>query len=183
LKDFYHLVLLTRRRHRLLPQPFAWFRNLAKCCGENLTIWSARAGGRPIASILTLQHKRTLIYKYGCSDARFHNTGAMPRLFWQAIREGHSNGLLEFDLGRSEETDSGLIRFKDRLGAQRVPLRYLRRYRTSPSLRITEILHNKLGKKVLPYLPDTLLKFAGEVFYRHAGMILFCLGLTATASS
>ena len=122
LKDFYHLLLLTRRRHHLLPQPFAWFRNLAKCCGENLTIRLARANGQPIASILTLQHKRTLIYKYGCSDARFHKTGAMPSLFWQAIREGHSNGLLEFDLGRSEETDSGLVRFKDRLGAQKVSL-------------------------------------------------------------
>src|SRR5262249_40670090 len=164
------LVLLTRRRHRLLPQPFAWFRNLAKCCGEKLTIWLARAEGQPIASILTLEHKRILIYKYGCSDARFHKTGAMPRLFWEAIREGHSKGLLEFDLGRSEETDAGLIQFKDRLGAQKVSLRYCRRYRTSPSPRIAEILYEQLGKKVFPHLPDTLLKFAGDIFYRHAGM-------------
>ena len=31
LAKFYHLLLLTRRRHQLPPQPVAWFRNLVDC--------------------------------------------------------------------------------------------------------------------------------------------------------
>ncbi len=75
LEQFYELLLLTRRRHRLPPQPLAWFRNLIACFGPRLTIRVARVDGRPIASILTLHHKQTIVYKYGCSDDRFHNLG------------------------------------------------------------------------------------------------------------
>src|SRR5258708_18597503 len=38
LAKFYHLLLLTRRRQGLPPQPMAWFRNLRDCFGESLTI-------------------------------------------------------------------------------------------------------------------------------------------------
>ena len=79
LQQFYELLLLTRRRHGLPPQPFAWFRNLVECFGDRLTIRVARKGDRAIASILTLRHRETLVYKYGCSDARFHPMGCVFR--------------------------------------------------------------------------------------------------------
>src|SRR2546422_2910875 len=44
--------------------------------------------GQSIAGILTLSYKRALVYKYGCSDARFHILGGMPLLFWKTIQEG-----------------------------------------------------------------------------------------------
>jgi len=31
--EFYRLVLITRRRHQLLPQPRRWFKNLVACMG------------------------------------------------------------------------------------------------------------------------------------------------------
>jgi len=34
LSKFYTLLLRTRRRHQLPPQPTAWFRNLADCLGR-----------------------------------------------------------------------------------------------------------------------------------------------------
>ena len=43
-------------------------RNLIACLGDNVKIRVASKDGRPVASILTLRHKRTLVYKYGCSD-------------------------------------------------------------------------------------------------------------------
>src|SRR4029077_708211 len=75
LGKFYGLMLKTRRRHKLPPQPISWFRNLIACLGERLTIRVASKNREPIASILTLSHGGTLVYKYGCSDERYHNLG------------------------------------------------------------------------------------------------------------
>ena len=45
LNDFYRLLMITRRRHRLLPQPRAWFRNMVACMSPNVEIRLARKGG------------------------------------------------------------------------------------------------------------------------------------------
>ena len=65
LDAFWNLLLLTRRRHRIPPQPKAWFRNLIDCFGDALQIRVAYQAKRPVAAILTLRHKDTLVYKYG----------------------------------------------------------------------------------------------------------------------
>jgi len=168
LQDFYQLLLLTRRRHKLPPQPLAWFRNLIHCLKSRATIYVARINGRPIASILTLNHQKTLVYKYGCSDARFHNLGAMPRLFWQAIQQAKSEQLHEFDLGRSDLNNEGLIRFKDHFGATRTTLNYWRLSETREKRPRTELL-SWIARNFLSQLPDTFVRLAGRVFYRHVG--------------
>jgi hypothetical protein len=171
LQQFYELLLLTRRRHRLPPQPLAWFRNLVECLGDRLTIHVARVDNRPVASILTLRHKRTLVYKYGCSDEQFHPLGAMPRLFWQAIEEAKSEQLEEFDLGRSDESNPGLVRFKDHLGAAGSHLNYWQFPGKTAVQRhgLSAALQHPLIQNILPRLPDRLFRLAGEIFYRHAG--------------
>jgi len=168
LQDFYQLLLLTRRRHKLPPQPLVWFRNLLQCLGSRATIHVARINGRPIASILTLHHQQTLVYKYGCSDAQFHNLGAMPRLFWQVIQEAKCEQLHEFDLGRSELDNEGLIRFKDHFGAARTTLSYWRSSEARETRANTDLL-SWIAKNFLSQLPDTFLRLAGRVFYRHVG--------------
>jgi lipid II:glycine glycyltransferase (peptidoglycan interpeptide bridge formation enzyme) len=170
LREFYELLLLTRRRHRLPPQSFAWFSNLVSCFGERLTIHVARLNDRPIASILTLRHKDTVVYKYGCSDHRFHSVGAMPRLFWQAIVDAKSERLQEFDLGRSDETNFGLIRFKDHLGAVKTDVKYWRVSRR-PAERTHQdsILSFRFTQRLMVVLPDRLFRLAGEILYRHVG--------------
>jgi lipid II:glycine glycyltransferase (peptidoglycan interpeptide bridge formation enzyme) len=167
LQEFYGLILLTHRRHRVPPQPLAWFRNVIECCGSRVTIYVARVDNRPIGSIFTLRHKNSPVYKYGGSDKRFHNVGAMPRLFWQAIQQAKSEQLLELDLGRSDQNNEGLTRFKDHLGAPRTSLEYWR----SPgaSAHATEGLAFRMAQHFLTRLPDRLFRLAGELFYRHAG--------------
>ncbi len=165
LREFYQLLLLTRRRHRLPPQPLAWFRNILHCLQSRATIHLARVDGRPIASILTLLHQRTLVYKYGCSDARFHKLGAMPRLFWQVIQEAKSDQLHQLDLGRSDLDNQGLIRFKDHLGATKTTLSY---WRSSEKRTRTDLLA-RIGRNFLSRLPDGVFRLAGEVLYRHVG--------------
>src|SRR5579862_2293966 len=168
LAKFYHLLLITRRRHQLPPQPIAWFRNLADCLGDRLTIRIVSKDGQPVASILTLSFKNSLVYKYGCSDGKYHNLGGMPLLFWKAIQEAKESGVQELDLGRSEVDNQGLVEFKEHLGAARFRLAYLRieRQLSHPTLKDWKV---RFLRKAVTYMPDPFLKLAGSLFYRYIG--------------
>src|SRR5262249_23614503 len=119
--------------------------------------------------ILTLRHKQTLVYKYGCSDKRFHNLGGMPLLFWQAIQQAKFDGLEEFDLGRSDESNVGLIRFKDHLGASKTLIGYFQYPYRHFQKGGNATLQSPIVRKLVTRLPDNLFRLAGELFYRHAG--------------
>jgi CelD/BcsL family acetyltransferase involved in cellulose biosynthesis len=171
LSQFYGLMMLTRRRHGVPPQPLTWFRNLVSCFGSQLTIYVARVDERPVASILTLRHRQTLVYKYGCSDERYHNLGGTPRLFWQAIQDAKAQDLVELDLGRSDKENEGLVRFKDHLGGARTTITY-RQFSDRPAhgpSGLGRALKSPVTQAVLSHLPDSLFRLAGEVLYRHAG--------------
>jgi hypothetical protein len=167
LSKFYQLVVMTRCRHKLPPQPISWFRNLAASMGDNLKIRLASSPqGQPAAGILTLRFKATMTYKYGCSDARFHKLGSMQLLMWNAIREAKEAGLTEFDMGRTDLTNAGLLTFKDRWGATRSTLTY-RRYPV-PALSRSENVSMGIAKSVFGFAPGTILRTAGNFLYRHA---------------
>jgi hypothetical protein len=61
LEKFYHLMVLTRRRQLLPPPPLRWFRNLIACIGDEMKIRLASKDGQPVASILTLTYKSTMV--------------------------------------------------------------------------------------------------------------------------
>jgi hypothetical protein len=173
MQQFYSLVLRTRIRHCLPPQPPEWFANLVACMGEALTIRVALKDGRPIAAILTLSHKNTITYKYGCSDERFNNLGGTPFLFWKTIQEARNEGMLKLDLGRSEITNTGLIAFKDRLGAKRTISTYWRCNSKPARQSRTNFLASAV-KRIGPHIPISLLQVpssllvaTGRLFYRH----------------
>jgi lipid II:glycine glycyltransferase (peptidoglycan interpeptide bridge formation enzyme) len=168
LLQFRHLLLLTRRRHKLPPQPADWFRNLVECLGDQLIIHVLSKDQDPVASIITLRHKNSLVYKYGSSDERFHNLGGMPLLFWKTIQEGKRMGAVEFDLGRSAPEDPGLISFKEHLGGLGSQLRY---YRYPAPLMREETSQPKASwaRRVLAHLPGPILNGAGTLLYRHLG--------------
>jgi hypothetical protein len=169
LRAFYALQLRTRRRHSLPPQPFSWFRNLRETMGDSLTIRLASRASQPVAAILTMSHKTTMTFKYGCSDERFHNLGGIPFLLWKAIEEGKSQDLRELDLGRSELSQAGLIQFKDRLGAARINLPYWR----FPGQKSATGAHcewtTRLAKAIFASVPDPIFAASGNFLYRHIG--------------
>jgi Acetyltransferase (GNAT) domain len=67
LRAFYKLQIMTRRRHRVPPQPIRWFRTLLNCLPDQAKIRVAVKDGMPVASILTLSDGKTMIYKDGAS--------------------------------------------------------------------------------------------------------------------
>ena len=166
LSKFFRLFLLTRRRHNLPPQPVEWFRNLIASLRNQLTIRVAVHGGVPIASILTLSHRNTLVYKYGCSDARYHHLGGMPFLFWKAIQESKEQGLYTLDFGRSDAANEGLNRFKDQFGAARSTLTY-GRICVSHARRVDEGFLMQVAKPIFAHMPNVVLTAAGRLLYRH----------------
>jgi CelD/BcsL family acetyltransferase involved in cellulose biosynthesis len=166
--EFYGLLLMTRRRHKLFPQPRAWFRNLVQCMGDGIQIRLARKDGTPIAAILTLQHRSSVIFKYGCSDARFHNLGGMPFLFWRLVEESVASGTERVDFGRSDLDNVGLIAFKDRLGTTRKLLKYYRYTSKSNGKAAAGWRSRGLGR-LIRVLPDIVLSAAGRAIYKHMG--------------
>ena len=94
-----------------------------------------------------------------------NNLGGTQLLFWKAIQEAKRDGLCIFDLGRSDPENTGLIAFKDRWGALRSTLTYVRLSLSPPSNR--PALLPRLAKSVVPYLPDPLLRIIGAALYRH----------------
>jgi CelD/BcsL family acetyltransferase involved in cellulose biosynthesis len=168
LSRFYELLRLTRRRYGVPPQPLAWFRNLIDCLGGGVTIHVASKDERPIASILTLTFKKTMVYKYGGSDATYHRMGGMPFLFWRAIQAAQAQGIEELDLGRTDVDQPGLITFKDHLGATRTTLTYY----ACPAGRKGTAHNNPISRaarRVVSHLPDAALDFTGRLLYKHLG--------------
>lgn len=166
LDKLYQLALLTRRRHNLPPQPLEWFRNLICCLGENLKIRMLTHSGKPAAAILTLRFRRTMTYKYGFSDPTFFGLGSMQLLLWKAIEDAKQEGLVEFDMGRSDWNDEGLAVFKDRWGAVRSTMSYLRYPEKTAQTEDAE-RNNSLVRRFFAIAPDRILVAAGNVLYRH----------------
>lgn len=167
LHDFYKLLVITRRRQFLPPQPLAWFQGLIASFGDALKIRVAYKDARPVASILTLSHQKTLTYKYGCSDAAFNNLGGTQLLFWNTIQQGRHEGFEELDLGRSDRDNAGLITFKEHWGALRTPLTYWTSPQRTESL--PQWIKSKGFRTMVSAAPSFALQAVGSVLYRHIG--------------
>lgn len=167
LRKFYLLMSATRRRHQLPPQPLSWFRNMVACLGGMIKIRVGSWHGRPAAATVMLRYKRTMTYKYGCSDSKFHKLGAMQLLIWKTIEEAKHARLEEFDMGRSDWNQPGLLAFKDHWGCQRSNLVYLQYPATRPHAAENRAL--RIPRLVLAVTPECILATAGNFLYRHVG--------------
>lgn len=168
LEAFYRMMVKTRRKHQLPPQPIEWFRSLATCMGERLQFKIAFKDNKEIAGIVTLQHGKTLTYKYGASDPDQQNSGGTPLIFWKAISEAKEAGLTRLDLGRSDLDNPGLITFKDRLGAKQYPLSY-NRWLHKPVAEGSKRRQPQVLKRLFAMMPDSILRTTGRLLYRHVG--------------
>jgi hypothetical protein len=167
LQKFYRLLVMTRRRQYLPPQPVAWFRGLIAAFGNDLKIRVASKNGVAVASILTLTHKKSMIYKYGCSNAAFNNLGGTALLFWKAIEEAKDCGLEDLDMGRSDVDNPGLIAFKEHWGAGATSINYWT-YPKRPE-RHSVGWKERLAEQLVSVAPDLALKTVGRLLYRHIG--------------
>jgi len=172
LDAFYCLLVITRKRHHIPPQPKNWFRNLMESFGNDLKIRVAYKGDRAVAGMLTIRHKQTLYYKYGGSDPRFHNLGSMHLLYWKSIQDAKGLGLTSLDFGRVDIDQPGLITFKNRWGAVAAPLRYYRFGRSHRSVHGFEpavSFERRMISRVCSLSPSWVLPLWGTLLYKHIG--------------
>jgi CelD/BcsL family acetyltransferase involved in cellulose biosynthesis len=167
LSQFYQLLIMTRRRQGVPPQPLKWYRNLISCMGSDLKIRVASKGETPVASVLTISDKKKMVYKYGCSDARFNNLGGTLLLFWRTIQEAKAKGLEEFDLGRSDVNNVGLATFKEHWGARRLEVNYWRYPARATSVGPEYAI--KHMPRLISIMPDMPLVMLGRLLYPHIG--------------
>jgi Acetyltransferase (GNAT) domain len=168
LNQFYRLLVISRRRQHLPPQPHAWFRNLIDCLGDQVNIGVASKDRQPIAAVMTLRFRDVLTYKYGCSDHRLHRFGGVQLLLWKAIERAISMGLRELDMGRSDLDSPGLITFKDRWAAARSRLVYWTSSAQSAAKPLP-VWRMNAARKIFSHAPTTCLTFVGNLLYKHIG--------------
>jgi hypothetical protein len=173
LDQFYRLFRLTRRRHKLPPQPKVWFANLMSSFGKALKIRLAYKDDQPVAAIMTIACKDTLSYKYGASDARFHHLGGMHLLLWKTIEDAKSSGSRFLDFGRTNADQPTLMTFKNRWGASQSILTYSRYSISLPGTHFLDTSETSWkadwAKYLLSHLPYSFVSMTGEVLYRHVG--------------
>jgi lipid II:glycine glycyltransferase (peptidoglycan interpeptide bridge formation enzyme) len=170
MRRFYRLNALTRKKHGLIPQPWGFFRNIQRHHMETGSGWLLLAdhNGETIAGDLLLACKDKLVYKFNASDPRHLGLRPNNLLLYSAIEFGVERGFSEFDLGRCEEDNEGLRRFKLLWGSEEVPLNYY--YYPQKGTGASGITSNRIARRLLPvfvrFAPVWALSWAGGLLYR-----------------
>jgi CelD/BcsL family acetyltransferase involved in cellulose biosynthesis len=169
-RAYFALHVMTRSTQGVPPQPFAWFQNLARCLGDMLDIDLLLQGDTPIAGIVTILFRGQLMCKYTASDRARDHTGLGKSLLWQSICRAKEQGATSLDWGRCEPEDVGLAEYKERWGARRSELSYLR-FPAPSAVRMPADRPRSAwaagAKSIIPRLPPSLLAMAGRLAYRH----------------
>jgi lipid II:glycine glycyltransferase (peptidoglycan interpeptide bridge formation enzyme) len=169
LNAFYGLLVRTRRRHGLPPQPLEWFEAILNCLAGRAAIRVAYKGTTAVAAVVTLTHRGTVTYKYGASDETWHSLGGMQLLLWKTIEDASARGFTELDMGRSAIDQPGLVAFKEHWGTTRENLTYVTCPKPSPIR--AGLMRGTVGvaRWVLSHSPRAALVRLGRAFYHHAG--------------
>ncbi|HVZ83087.1 MAG TPA: GNAT family N-acetyltransferase [Terracidiphilus sp.] len=165
---FYRLLIQTRRRHLVPPQPFEWFQNLSACLGNSLKVYIAYYNDQPVAGGVMIYHKKTVVFKYSASDESQSSLGGGVFLAWHAILEAKDAGLVCMDFGRTDLDNPGLIAYKERWGVKSSRLAYLRWSRQQNRHEASE-RSSGLLKRLVAVMPDSVLEATGRILYRHVG--------------
>jgi hypothetical protein len=176
IRDFFHLLALTRRRQLLPPQPYRWFENLAHCMGnDGIDIRVAYKDQRPVAAVLNIKAFGHVCYKYSCSDLHFKSMNATCLLLWHTIQDACRDGAEVLDLGRSGIDNPGLIRFKSNWAGEPTRLTYWR-LQAPASRSPVRSFSNWLGnwkvtgsKRMVSLMPQPVLNHIGSILYKHIG--------------
>ena len=169
LQAFYKLHCLTRRKHGVPPQPFAFFRNIQEHIFQpgNGFIVLATHRDRPIAGGVFVHYGKTGLYKFGASAPSHLHLRGNDLVMWEAIKWYASRGYLRFSMGRTAPANQGLRRFKSGFGAQEYPIDYFRydvrqqRFLTGPEEK------SGWANRVCGRTPIFLLQMLGKILYHQ----------------
>lgn len=172
MRVFFRLHCLTRKRHGVPPQPYAFFSNIRRYLLEQglaSILLASDKGGNAVAAAVFLHFGKHVIYKFGASDIASQHLRANHLLMWEAIERFSGEGMRELHMGRTETDHPGLRRYKLAWGAREEELAY---YRYSPK-NGGFIAGGKPGsgwtQKVFRRVPVPVSRMIGTMAYRHIG--------------
>lgn len=172
MREFYRLTVLTRKKQRLLPQPWRFFENIHRHMIETGAghLLLAEYEGRPVAGDLLLQFRDQMVYKFNASDPAYLHLRPNNMLLWEAIKLSAERGCRTLDLGRCDEDNEGLRRFKLLWGSEEKLLRYYTYKRSGAG---NGSAAGDLTRRVLPLFvkvaPSFALQGMGSAVYHNFG--------------
>ncbi len=171
MKVFYRLMMLTRRRHGLPPQPYRFFKNMFQLFQSQdvLNLMLAKYRDRTVAGIVIITFNDTAYYLYGGSDSQFHFARPNHLLLWNAIQNAHQNGCRLFDFGRTQITHKSLRDFKRRWGTEENEIYSYHLIRKNTHLKPLNrnLKVNRMFRRFIPKLPLCVLRASGWIIYKY----------------
>ena len=132
LVTFYQLYhQLRTQKFSSIPQPYTFFEHIFDAfvaAGQGF-LAEAKKDAEVIASIIVLQHRQTLYYKFGCSSLEALDYRPNNLLFDALVRYAVDQQCAYINLGLSGTGESyqGLVRFKESMGGERHDITYFER--------------------------------------------------------
>ena len=168
---FYELNCITRRMHGIPPQPLHFFKNVFKNIidqGRGIIV-KAKLEEKVIAANVYFHFHKKALYKYGASDYKYQNLRANNLIMWKAIEWYHEKGFTELCLGRTEQSNTGLRRFKLAWGSEEEIIANCRFDLNKKKFVAYSRKASRLHTSIFQRMPIPLLKGMGKILYRHMG--------------
>jgi len=169
IKKYYQLQLETRRRHGVPAQPWHFFKEIVPILfNQGLGfVQLAYYDDECIAGIVFFHWHNSIIAKYAASKEDTLQLRPNNLLFWTGIEWACKHGYSSFDFGRTEASNTGLIRYKRGWGTIEEHLSYSSFSEKPISSQEGKIHH--LIQSVIRKSPLWLCRISGEILYKHFG--------------
>jgi FemAB-related protein (PEP-CTERM system-associated) len=165
----WRLYTISMRRLASLNYPYRFFKALADRFRDRSWVTVVRRNGQPVAGLVTFLYRdRVMPYFIGTTDEARHCSAA-NFIYLAVMERAVAAGYRVFDFGRSRRDNSGSYDFKRFHGFEPRPLEY-QRY-IEPGRSTTDLSPANpafsLARRIWPYLPLCVTRFAGAHLSRH----------------
>jgi serine/alanine adding enzyme len=172
LREFHRLNTDTRKKHNLLPQPYRFFQSIYQHLiipGHGYLLL-AELSGKVIAANMYFCFKDTITHEFNAQDQNYFEYRPNYLLIWKAIERACQESYRYYNFGRTQPENQQLAKFKRQWGSKETTLTYY----YYPTIRgINSISQSSLVYRayttINKQLPDSMLKFIGDVVYKHMG--------------
>jgi lipid II:glycine glycyltransferase (peptidoglycan interpeptide bridge formation enzyme) len=172
LKQFYRLTTITRKRHNLLPQPYRYFMSIYQHLivpGHGYLLL-AELMGKIVAANMYFCFKDIMYHEFNAQDPTYFEYRPNYLLVWKAIERACQESYRSYNFGRTHRENQALSNFKKHWGSEETILPYYFYpdvHGTSTIAKSSNIY--KAYTTVNKFMPPFLLKYAGELLFRHMG--------------
>ena len=125
---------------------------------QNVVLITARFHQQLIGVLLVYCYGTTNVWKLFVSLPKYFNLGTNASLAWAGIEYACEQGFHKIDWGTAERTNTGLIAFKQAIGAEiKNTYSYVYAFRGTPiSLETFTENHTKVARKIWQYVPSVI---------------------------